>query len=182
MSLSEDRMMRLMAYADGELEAAERDEVEGWLAADPDARRFAQDLGILGELVKEGHAASPHGKIIAAFDVADAVMDAVAREKPASNVVSLDTRRQKSVRIGGVVAAALAIAASVFLVTRHKDEVPLAAAPETPQVAVATADPAAGVEVEPVESQGESVQVFYLANESSPTTSVVVWVDEQGAK
>jgi hypothetical protein len=44
-----------------------------------------------------------------------------------------------------------------------------------------SAEPGVEVDVDP-DSAGESVRVFYLSNESSPTTSVVVWVDESGGK
>jgi anti-sigma factor RsiW len=174
-------MMKLMAYADGELEGAEREEVEAWLEADPDALRFVRDLGRLGELVNEGHAASTTARAVTSFDVADAVMDAALRAERAAPIASLEARRQKNLRTGGGIVVALALAASVFLVMRPKAEVPLAKTTWAPSpAALASTDP--GVEVEPAESQGESVQVFYLANESSPTTSVVVWVDEHGAK
>lgn len=180
MSLSSERMMKLMAYADGELEGAELDEVEGWLSTDPDALRFAEDIANLGGLVKTGHEGSSAAKAVASFDIADAVVQAATREKPAGNVVSLAAQRQKRLGVAAV-AAALALAASVFLMNRQKNEVPMAQGP-VPGPAVAAVSNELGVEVEPVESQGESVQVFYLANEGSRTTSVLVWVDEPGAK
>ncbi len=186
MSLTSERMMKLMAYADGELEDAERREVEGWLATDGDAARFANELAGLGDLVQVGHRESPAAKAIASFDIADAVMVAVKADeekKPAvAPVVSLDARRQRTRTTIAAAAAAFALAASVFFVMRPKGDVPLAQVPVAPSApsAVASADP--GVDVALEESGEESVQVFYLSNESSPTTSVIVWVDEPGAK
>jgi anti-sigma factor RsiW len=187
MSLTSERMLKLMAYADGELEGVERSEVEGWLATDADAVRFANELAGLGDLVKAGHQASSAAKAIASFDIADAVMGAVKENAPAKEsasaaaVVSLEARRQRNLKVGGIVAAGLALAASVFLMTRSREDAPMARAP-VPAVPslVASADP--GVDVDLDETEGDSVRVFYLANETSPTTSVVVWVDESGGK
>lgn len=194
MTLTTERMLKLMAYADGELEGTERLEVETWLEADVDALRFANELAGLGDLVKTGHRASDAGKAIAAFDVAGAVMAKVAREgdqraKKANTedgkgaaVVSLEARRQKNLKRGGAVAAALALAASIFIMTRSKEEAPMARAPIPATASPAESDPGSGVDVELDETPGESVRVFYLSNETSPTTSVVVWVDEPGGK
>lgn len=82
MSLSSERMMKLMAYTDGELDPAEQAEVERWLSADVDARRFVADLGHLGDHVRSAHAASPIAAKAAAFDVADAVMARLGAVSP----------------------------------------------------------------------------------------------------
>ncbi|MCW5831598.1 MAG: hypothetical protein KIS78_03990 [Labilithrix sp.] len=181
-TLSSERMLKLMAYADGELEGAERLEVEGWLASDVDAARFANELAGLGELVKVGHEASSAASAAASFDVADAVMAAVKEDAApkVAPVVSLAERRQKNLKVGGMVAAALALAASVFVMTRHEEEAPMARAPAPAVQPMASAEP--GVDVDLVETAGDSVRVFYLSSENSPTTSVVVWVDESGGK
>ncbi|MBX3220487.1 MAG: hypothetical protein KF795_08215 [Labilithrix sp.] len=189
-SLSSERMLKLMAYADGELEGAEQSEVEGWLATDADAARFANDLAGLGDLVKLGHEASSAASAVASFDVADAVMAAVkeeesktAKETPkVAPVVSLAERRQKNLKVGGMVAAALALAASVFVMTRQKEEAPMARAPVPAVQPSPNASAEPGVDVDLVETAGDSVRVFYLSSENSPTTSVVVWVDESGGK
>ncbi len=184
-TLSSERMLKLMAFADGELEGAERLEVEGWLASDVDAARFANELAGLGDLVKMGHEDSSAASAAASFDIADAVMAAVKEEKAPETpkvapVVSLAERRQKNLKVGGMVAAVLALAASVFVMTRHKEEAPMARAPLPAVQPVASAEP--GVDVDLVETAGDSVRVFYLSSENSPTTSVVVWVDESGGK
>jgi anti-sigma factor RsiW len=179
-------MLKLMAYADGELDGAERKEVEGWLLQDADSARFANELAGLGELVRIGHKKTSEAKAVASFDVADLVMASVAAEqtKPvtiskSAAVSSLDAaraRRQKNLRTGGIAVAALALAASVFLMTRNKDEQPMARAP-IPAVQQPAAS-SGGVDVDVVQSPGSSVGVYYLPSESSLTTSVVVWVDE----
>lgn len=202
-TLSESRMLKLMAYADGELEGPELAEVEGWLATDIDAIRFANEIAGLGDLVKTGHAGSADAKAVSSFDIADAVMAAVKKDQKkdgSASVVSLDAARaqkaaqrqvdvkaqarsQKNLKVGAAIAAALALAASVFVMTRTKEDAPLARAPipQTDPAPNGSAEP--GVDVDLVETAGDSVRVFYLANESSPSvTSVVVWVDESGGK
>jgi len=193
---SDERAMKLMAYADGELEGADLAEVEGWIRQDAEAVLFANDLAELGDLVKTGHRASKDAKATASFDLADAIMNKVAAsappvalEKPKPKVTSISEARARKRSSAAWVAAGLALAASVFLVTRGKEEAPMARAtspvvqPAQPAPTVATVmkanSPATpGVDVE---NPGKSVSVFYLPD-SKMTTSVVVWVDESGAK
>jgi anti-sigma factor RsiW len=178
-----------MAYADGELEGKEREEVEALLAKDREALLFVSQVGGLGGVVEALHE-DARGKAIASFDVADAVMAKIADEpkptKAAStpSVSSLDearARRASRVKIGAGVVAALALAASIFVVARNK-ETPMATSPVPSPTTVASSE-GPGVTVEAVEGAGQSVSVYYLpsSNELS-TTSVVVWVDETGEK
>jgi anti-sigma factor RsiW len=213
MSLSSENMLKLMAYADGELEGTEREEAEKLLATDPDSVRFVEQLGGLGELVELGYAAKS-GKAVAKFDIADSIMERTALAKPA-NVSSLAAARDKKAaatsatsatsnggtKIGVVIVAALALAASVFFVMQHRtDETPMArgpathepAAQEAPATTVASTgtgapvpsggSSGAGVDVSTVNSPGNSVSVFYLPTANELSTSVVVWVDETGEK
>lgn len=202
MSAATDRMLKLMAYADGELEGAELAEVEGWLVADADAARFTAELAQLGDFVKTGHVQSAKAAAIASFDVAGAVMARVeaepekaekADDEPKAPVVSLEARREEAklrqapprrrMQVGMVVAAALALAASVFVFSRNatNSEQPMARIPVAP-VELASAGP--GVDVDVDETPGQSVSVFYVPNETMATTtsSVVVWVDESGGQ
>ena len=198
MSLSSENMMKLMAYADGELDGTEREEAEKLLATDPDSVRFVEQLGGLGELVELGYAAKT-GKAVAKFDVADAVMALAKPTAKAASVTSLAAAREKKVgnsarnpaKVGVAVVAVLALAASVFLVAQHRtDETPMAKGPAVQQVApqpapdtaVASNVSGAGVDVSTVNSPGNSVSVFYLPTANELSTSVVVWVDETGEK
>jgi hypothetical protein len=199
MSLSSENMMKLMAYADGELEGDERLEAEKLLATDPDSVRFVEQLGGLGDLVELGYA-DASGKAVATFDIADAVMSLA---KPATVTSLAAARERKAVaktakgsgaKIGVAVVAVLALAASVFVVAQHRnDETPMAKGPAVRDtavqpVAVATApaptggSSGAGVDVSTVNSPGNSVSVFYLPTANELSTSVVVWVDETGEK
>lgn len=194
MSLSSDNMLKLMAYADGELEGAERIEAEMLLVSDANAATFIAQVASLGEIVELGHQ-DRFGKTIASFDVTAAVMGAIAKDTPAAaetaratkvtgggSVSSLaaarEVRAKKSsgLKVGVAVAAALALAASVFVFTQHRnDEAPMALAP-------APAAQAPGSSGVAIESAGKSVTVFYLPTESELSTSVLVWVDETGEK
>ena len=191
MTLSSENMMKLMAYADGELEAAERTNVEMLLARDVDAVSFVEQIAGLGELVELGYAGRS-GKAVASFDVADAVMRlALANEsdkkdiKP-SPVTSIEAgraareKRGSHIKIGVAIASVFALAASVFVFAQHRaDETPMAVAP-TPAAQPATSGaPGTGVAIE---SAGKSVSVFYLPTANELSTSVVVWVDETGEK
>ncbi len=169
MTMTAERHMKLMAYADGELEGIELAEVEGWLAADPDAARFVTDLGVLGDFVVEGQ---PNIDV----DLTDAIMAKVE----ASKVVVLAPRRNRNLAVAGGLAAALALAASVFLFTKTKEEEPLAGGGSLP-TSTAAAATGTGVDVDLQQTPGQSVGVFY--NETNlKTTSVTVWVDETGTK
>ena len=195
MSAASDRAMKLMAYADGELEGEELLEVERLLAADEDAARTIAQLGSLGDFVRLGHevAVAPR---LAKVDLTDAILSSIESEErkagveAAPPVISLDAGRRRR-RIGAAVAGALALAASVFVMTRPETEKPVAHRPgagvasaPTEESAVAAASGASGpgVEVDPAESPGQSVSVFYLPSANELSTSVVVWVDETGEK
>lgn len=190
MSASSERLMKLMAYADGELEGEELAEVEKLLASDADAASTVAQMGALGDFVRLEHerAVAPR---VANVDLTDAIMKACEKEEIAPHtpvrgtVTSLSEARARRRKIGGAIVAALAVAASVFALTRQKEEAPLAQAPVAPAAspsAVAVASNGPGVEVEAVESAGHSVSVFYLPSANELSTSVVVWVDETGDK
>ena len=204
MSLSSENMQKLMAYVDGELEGAELEEAQKLLVTETDAVRFVEQVAGLGEIIGRGHAVRS-GKAIAKFDVTDDVMALVKRESATTQaktgaagakVSSLAAAREKAretrssgLKVGAGVAAALALAASIFVFARHAtDEAPMAAGPSQAVLAPATAPiaPSAttgtGVDVSTVNSPGNSVSVFYLPTANELSTSVVVWVDETGEK
>ena len=205
MSLSSENMLKLMAYADGELDGAELEDAQKLLASDPDSVRFVEQIAGLGEIVGQGYRAGT-AKTVAKFDVADSVMArANAKEsaqKKTDNVTSIAAaaaqKKKKSgnsnVKIGAGIAAALALAASFFLFAQHRgDEAPMASnnmpavqavqpGPSNPTVAAVSTTGGSGVTVSAVDSPGSSVSVFYLPTANELSTSVVVWVDETGEK
>ena len=196
MSLSSENMMKLMAYADGELEGADLEEAQRLLATDPDSVRFVEQIAGLGQVVARGYEEGT-GKTVARFDVADSVM---ALTKGESNVRSLESARAKrsnSMKVGAGIAAALALAASLFLFAQHRtDEAPMASNNNAPAAQVgqagqggaanptvaAVSTSGTGVSVSTVNSPGNAVSVFYLPMANELSTSVVVWVDETGEK
>lgn len=190
MSSPKERMLQLMAYADGELEGAELEQAQTWLAEDPNAVRLVNDVARLGDLVTLGHGRSEAAKSVASFDIADAVM-AKVREEPKQGTShgvtsSLDAareRKHRTLRGGATAAGVLALAASVLFMMHRRDEQPMARGPASTTQTAPNLGGGPGVEVDVVEAPGHSVSVFYLPNESSlTTTSVVVWVDETGGK
>jgi hypothetical protein len=194
-SLSQDAMMKLMAYADGEAQGADLVEVERLLAKEPDAARFVEQIAGLGGVVKAGHAAR-RDEALASFDVLDAVMAKVKdttpdpaepAKAPVASLAEARARRQR-VTIAAGVAAALALAASVFLFEKPTEE-PMAHAPSAPVTAPAhgvvapppteMAATVPGIVVEPIESPGQSVKVIYGPGKNEMSTSVIIWVDEE---
>jgi hypothetical protein len=198
-SLSSENMMKLMAYADGELEGADLAEAQRLLATDPDSVRFVEQIAGLGDVVTRGYEEGT-GKTVARFDAADSVMALTKSETKSEgkgNVSSLAAARAKRgdprVKIGAGIAAALALAASLFLFAQHRtDESPMASntPPAAPAAQTVAANPTVaavstsgtGVSVSTVNSPGNAVSVFYLPTANELSTSVVVWVDETGEK
>jgi anti-sigma factor RsiW len=198
MSMSSERMMKLMAYADGELDGTEKVEVEKLVESNEEAARIVNAMLGLGDFVREGNQQKV-APLIAKVDLTDAIMKKVEKAeiepaKPASNVSSLDAARAKKRNVGVGIVAALALAASIFFVMQNKpDEKPMAAkpvpaptqtAPAPQQMAsnelpAVNASTSAGVEVQAFESPGHSVSVFYLPTANELSTSVTVWVDEE---
>lgn len=181
--MTPERRLKLMAFADGELEGAEREEVLAWLAADAQAARFVNELATLGDLVKLGHEGSSRARAIASFDATDAIMAKVAAESAV--VVPFDAaraRRRRNVAVAATIGAAatvLAVAASVMLVVRPATQLAKTIAPPT---AAPLVESGPGIEIDVDEARGSSVSVFFLPSESSLTTSVLLWVDETGEK
>jgi anti-sigma factor RsiW len=175
MSSASERTLKLMAYADGELAGEELAEVEAWLRRDARAVRVANAFAELGDIVTLGHEGSKEAAAVASFDIADAVMSAVAKEAPAK-VVPLSRKRSNRF-VYGAVAGALALASAFALTMRPKGDQPMARV-------TAPAEPSSGtgVDVDVNETPGHSVSVFYVPSETNLTTSVVVWVDETGEK
>lgn len=194
--LSSETMMKLMAYADGELDGKERLETEKLLLTDEHALRFVEQISGCGNLVGEGYEASKTAKTVASFDIADAVMAKVKTEKtdaaPKSEVSPKSTKispielarakRAQRMKIGGGIALALAIAAAVFVYARPS-ETPMAKGPSTvPNNPTQTTSNGPGIDVKAVESPGQNVSVFYLPSANELSTSVIIWVDESAGE
>ena len=200
MSMSSERMMKLMAYADGELEGADKAEIEKLVESNEEAASVVNAMLGLGEFVRVGHE-DKIAPIVAKVNLTDAIMKSVEKaeiEPAKAKVTSLDAARARKRNIGVGVVAALALAASIFFVMQNKPaEKPMASKPTpvsptqtTPapqqmasnELPAVNATTSAGVEVQAFESPGHSVSVFYLPTANELSTSVTVWVDETGEK
>jgi anti-sigma factor RsiW len=182
---ADERALKIMAYADGELAGDERAEVEQWLKEDAEAVLFANDVAELGDILKIGHKPLK-------IDLTDAIMAKVEASKvvPISGAKKTEKTEKKSTLVRNVawIATGFALAASVFLVTRGKDEAPMA---RTTSPLVQPAENAANVAGQVaaaasagtvnVENTGSSVSVIYAPTENG-STNVTVWVDESGGK
>ena len=188
MSLHEETMLLLMAYADGELDDAERARAELLLGESEDARLFVKNLGVLGEAITA--AEEQRAARLSVDSVADEVLARIAAETaPAdgAKVVRLDERRAPSrVKAATMVAAVLVLAAGWALAIRTLSDAGPSAeapAPSAPPLAVAAADEdPSGVEVENVESDESAVSLFYLPAVAgarlNAASSVVVWITD----
>ncbi len=196
--LSRDTMLELMAYADGELEGKEKERVEALIAANEAARRVVEQMTGLGAEFQESYQA-PAASL--SDGIAESVLSKIERDEAAPRkpsvrppkVVDLRDQREKRLKVGAAIVAAVALAAGIVLTTRHANENVQVAADKPPQLvrppAPAPAPPptpeppqiaAAGGDVEQVDSKHE-VEVFYLPSSvGANASSVVVWIDDKG--
>ena len=197
-------LQKLMAYADGELDGAERIEIEALVKANHDAARVLEELSVLGDcmrIVAETH------PIVMPTGMVDAVMARLQEDaKPTvsvertmvgseastsrARVVDLASRRRRTY---GAIAGLVAAAAAVVLVARITNEetptastravaavtapAPSPAAP--PASSVAMANP---VEKPASEKPGDlpsSVSVILVPSEGETASSIVIWLGEE---
>lgn len=185
MSLTEERMLELMAFADGELEPADRERVASSLARDDEARAFLAQLGPLGDTLRCAWEAKLDE---VAPDVAGAVMAGIETAPhqvaaPVAVVHSLDAVRAKRRALLPAAIGAIAVAAAglVAIGSGAFDAARLA----TPAgLGAATSLQGKGVVIESVDAPSHAVSVFYGQDddesdgEARAPSSVVIWVDE----
>jgi len=201
MKQSLDKWNALMAYADGELSAPEAAEIEAWLASDPEAAQFVEQVGSIGSRLHGNHH-ERFGAAVASFDIADAVMDRIegssaslARISGQETVAAGDRTstlralapsrpwRRPALSLGAVLAAAAAV---MLVMNERSRQAAVVTAELSPVVATSSAsEPAShgsgtGIDVKTIESPGSAVSVFYLPGPNELSTNVVVWVDETG--
>jgi len=197
--------LELMLFADGELEARRRAEVEAWIARDARARAKLSSLHVVAEAVRESASGAPSPS------VADGVMHLVSMgETPPRTLASVEPSRppRRTVKRAMVAVTALAAAAVVLaslgergvappvaMGKRHGSDAAATSVPQTAPV-VAMGDPPGvsqappgearqdpsrehGVEVWSVEFGSRSGAVFYVPSDTSPTdTTTVVWLSQ----
>jgi anti-sigma factor RsiW len=178
MSLDEQQMLDVMAYADGELAGEELARVEALVGSDEEAKELYASLQALGDGVR--------GVLdVAGIDVRDAVMAKLAP----NDLDKARIKRTARTRMVVVGASLVALAAAVLLYVRSTGH-PVAKQ-NTPSTsasgeAVLASAARAGVEVDFVDSR-TPVSVFYVPAETAstgpgaknePPPSVVVWIDD----
>lgn len=205
MSLSEDELISVMAYVDGQLDDDDLPEVEALLARNEEARRLVEELGATGDWVRE----SCRDKAVAAEadKIADAVM-AEAESLGGGKVITLERVRakralnQQRIKEFGALAAVAAVFALIWAwpggAHEKHDAEPVAKGPSfvspmprppektNPDKPVTTPVETSpqlavgsneGVDIENVESPHQ-VSVFYLPVTNKNAASVVVWIGE----
>jgi hypothetical protein len=209
MSLPQETMLQLMAFADGELEGEDRARIEALVAQSGEARQVVEAMRspVIGTWL--GQEMDARG--VAADGIADAVMDSLVEAEPAAGggggVVRLAerSRGRKGARVqvvAGVVVVTLALAAGVTLYVSSMDQgterakAPVASvetpsvdiqAPPAPATAVAQG-PSQGVEVDEVDSPSRGFAVFEIpvgtgaAKAAGPSSVVIMIDDDPGAK
>ena len=204
MSLSEQTMLDLMAYADGQLDATSAKRIEKLVARDAEAGKVLEAMLTLSECVQISSANQPAPRV----DV-DGIVDAVMKTVSTLPVPKDEERPIRLLRAAaaGVASSLIAIAAgwALFAPDTSPSAEKLQAAelirqtmaasntpPPMPAPAlVAVAPPPAptepgGVELDHVESPSHEVSIFYVpalaenlsANGENAATSVVVWIGD----
>ncbi len=203
MSLPYQSLLTLQAYADGELEGAERDDAEKLLQESEQARHFVESLGVLGHGVRAADALDAHAfpdmvpSVMRAVDAEASIAEAIhgrgskvhAPEptRPPAQVTSLAAQREKRAQRSQIVvmigALALAAAGILYVRGRHEADAEHAAAQAKHGPVVPQNEAEKGVEVHDIDSNSQSqVSVFYLpASGKNAASSVVVWIDDKGA-
>jgi hypothetical protein len=149
MSLSQEAMMELMAYADGELvdDAAATARMEQLVESNEEARRIVDAMRTLGDVVRELPEAQ--GPVSAVADsIADGVMAQLERapiERPDMNgVVPLQARRAIGrAHYAAAAAGVLALAAGIALMLRTNGPTPGPVATDVPHETAPVVQPAA---------------------------------------
>lgn len=176
MSLAEQDMMDVMAFADGELEGEDLARVEKLIASNADAKELLASLAAIGEGVRSAH-------LVGEIDVSDAV---IAKVTP-NDLDKARIKRTARTRMAVVAVAFVALAAGVLFYMRDTQgtnrtaTIPADSASGQPALASAAAT---GVQVDFVDTP-TPVSVFYLPAENTGAEgktdtppSVVVWVDD----
>lgn len=178
MTLTQDQVLDVMAWADGELEGADAARVEALVASNAEAQELVRSFDALGDFVRTSH----HREQIAAVGVADAVM---AKTKP-NDIERARLKRAQKGRVVLIAATLAAIAAGVLVYARTQPvALPNAHAPSANPAPLALSE---GVQVDQVDGQDNGVSVFYVPAEDpvpsdpdqAPKTpnTTVVWIDD----
>lgn len=193
MNLDAATLEKLMAFADGELELAERGKIEELVRTNEDAARVVRELGVLGDCLRVSEGARPKP---AADGIADAVMAEIQSEqRTRSKVVSLSARRRSTyATVVGLVAAAAAVVVVARGIApdaengngpqaeapRVTTPVPSPAASSVAPTPTPVSAPTALASADPVD-QSSNVSVIVVPGEGETASSIVIWLGEESA-
>jgi anti-sigma factor RsiW len=175
MSLTQEQMLEVMQYADGELLGDDVDRVERFLGENPEAKELFDSIEALGDGVR-------HALDLESIDVRDGVMGNL---RP-NDLDKVRLRRVARTRVAIVSATILAVAAAVMLIVRQNGgKSPIAHTEGSGSESALASASTTGVQVDFVDTPS-AVSVFYVpasatgSEEQGAETapSVVVWVDD----
>jgi anti-sigma factor RsiW len=180
-NLTEQQMLDVMSFADGELEGEERERVAKMIDENADAKEMLASLHAIGDGVRSS------------FDVPKIdLRDQVMRSITPNDLDKARIKRTARTRMVVVSASIVAIAAAVMFYVRDQQTQTTGQnkpAPTDTQTVLASSSPT-GVEVDFVDTP-TPVSLFYVPAEKTTSgaegkttetpASVVVWVDDNGS-
>jgi len=161
MTLSQDQVLEIMAWADGELDGADATRVEAFVASNDEAKELVRSFDALGDFVRSS---SHQATLEQATDSLEGLVDSVMEKTKPSDLERARLKRAQKGRIVLMAATLTALAAGVLVYARTQP-VELPSSHIQP-----SATPAAVV------AMVEGVQVEQLDTKSPNTT--VVWIDD----
>ncbi len=206
MSLPHETLLELMSLADGELEGEAKLRAEKLVAESDEARRAVEAYRAPHVGMWLSETLGRHATAAGADGIAGAVMGQLAGDRQRGGVVARleDARPRASAKnrvLFAAVITATALAAGVALFIRSSERAAGDRSPVAsngmPSVDMqgpppAQATPGSGVEVDEVDSPSRGISVFEIplhdlggASASvggRPSSSVVIWIDDEGAK
>ncbi len=181
MSLSEQMIIDLLAYADGELEGDAKKRIEAIIARDEEARAIVASASLLSDAVQHAEAARPVSNV--ADSIVDNVMSRVANERIGFLDASMEPKAKRLRRAApvAVLSTVLALAAGWFLFMRGPEVIPGGIAKVIDSANVDDRDISTGPEGVELESADSPVSVFLVSMPSDDlnkkaVSSVVVWL------
>jgi anti-sigma factor RsiW len=201
---------KLSAYFDGELEPAERQEVEQWLARDAAGQATLAELGVMRQALDASLTAEaarvPQARFEQIWDEIDRTLDRdTAAHMPAVAAPSLWTRLRSMLRpawapvaaVGGVAAVLIVVVSSGAVTTANTDEIAASKPAPTvaPEIAPGITGPALAVAPEPEPSfpapdmhEAEIERIEFGGKngrigtiEGKRGTTTVIWVSDEDA-
>jgi hypothetical protein len=179
MSLSQETVLELMALADGELQGEAKERAESLALRNEEARRLVEAMHATRVRAWLNDAVAEQTR--PADAIADEVM-ARLDEGPRRWSQARGRRGSKVMLAQAIVASTLAIAAGVAICLRS-DERRVAKAPVASLRVPPGEAPPQSVEVDEIDSTAH-VSIFEISAAANPTmrSSVVVWIDDEGAE